>query len=326
MITIDGAGLEGGGQVVRGAVALSALTGEAVEITDIRRNRPRPGLAAQHIAAVRAVASLCNAECEGLAPGSRRLLFTPGRLVATEVALSIGTAGSIPLVLQAWLPVALAGGGAIRITGGTEVSRSPTIDYCDRLFCRVLREHGAGITLDILGRGYYPQGGGEVAVRVGRQKIRPITISGDEERGIVSCSSNLPDHVAERQAGAAKAQLSTLLGDLEVTIDRRKGISTGSSCTVWCGAKGGTALGRRGYPAEKVGEEAANNLIRELDRPGRVDPYLADQLMIVLARHGGSFTTSPLTLHAKTMCRLAAAFGSEITVRSGPDDSVEVTA
>jgi RNA 3'-terminal phosphate cyclase (ATP) len=326
MITIDGAVLEGGGQVVRGAVALSALTGEAVEITDIRRNRTRPGLAAQHIAAVRAVAALCDAECEGLAPGSSRLLFTPGRLTGAEVTLPIGTAGSIPLVLQAWLPVALAAGGAIRITGGTEVSRSPTIDYCDRLFCGVLRGHGAEITLDVLGRGYFPQGGGEVAVRVGRRQIRPIAISGDEGRGIVSCSSNLPDHVTERQAGAAAAELFARLGDLGATIDRRRGISTGSSCTVWCGAKGGTALGRRGYPAEEVGKEAAKNLIRELDRPGRVDSYLADQLMIVLARHGGSFTTGPLTLHAKTMCARAAAFGSEIGVRTGPDGCVEVTA
>jgi RNA 3'-terminal phosphate cyclase (ATP) len=326
MIRIDGARLEGGGQVVRGAVALSALTGEAVEISNIRRNRTKPGFAPQHIAAVRAVAALCDAECEGLSPGSGRLRFTPGPLTPRACTIDIGTAGSIPLVLQAWLPVALAAGGAIRVTGGTEVTRSPTIDYCDRVFCGILRSHGAAIRLEILRRGYFPQGGGEVFVRVERRPLRPLAIAEGEGGGIVSCSANLPGHVAERQAAAAFRALSVRLGDLPVTIDRRDGISTGSSVTVWRGAKGGTALGRRGYPAEEVGREAAGILLRELDRPGRVDAHLADQLIIILARTGGAFTTAPLSLHAETMCWLAAEFGSGIAVRSGEDGAVEVSA
>lgn len=303
--------LEGGGQLVRSAVALSALSGTPVTITAIRAKREKPGLAAQHVAAVNAVAGTCNAETEGVFIGSREIVFRPGSPARSDLSVDVGTAGSIPLVIQAWLPVALHAGGSITVTGGTETDRSPTIDYLDRVFAAALRAHGAGITITIHERGYYPRGGGRVTATAGRSAIRRIDMRAvRNDCGIVSCTGNLPDHVAPRQAEAAARELSGVLpGPLPAGIDRRSGPSTGSSITAWSGWKGGSAVGRRGWPAEEVGKAAGGMLARELAHRGTVDTHLADQLLVYLARYGGEYTTGECTLHAVTMCRLLSQFG-----------------
>jgi RNA 3'-terminal phosphate cyclase (ATP) len=328
MIIIDGSRYEGGGQLVRGAVTLAAMWGEEIEILNVRESRSEPGFKAQHIAAVKAVAGLCDAGCDGVVPGGRRLVFSPGRIRRTDDAVHIGTAGSIALVLQAWLPAALVCGGRLTVTGGTEVQHSPTIDYFDRVFCELLRQNGATIKIDVIKRGYYPRGGGQVTVEVGPFQPRPLRIPTETERecAIISCSSNLPEHVAIRQADAAAERLRPVLGDLPISLDVRTGQSTGSSCTAVCSWKGGIALGSRGYPAEAVGRDAADSLLEALREPGCVDSHLADQLIILLSRYGGSFTTTNLSLHARTMCWLTGLFGSTITYRRHDDGSTEISA
>ncbi|MCC7566332.1 MAG: RNA 3'-terminal phosphate cyclase [Methanomicrobiaceae archaeon] len=318
MLTIDGSYLEGGGQIVRTAVALSAVTGTPVTLERIRERRERPGLAAQHVAAVSAVGAACGAAIEGLAPGSRQIVFHPGPLERRDVAVDLGTAGSIPLVLQAWLPVALHAGGSLSATGGTEVRWSPTIDYVDRVLAAVLRRHGGVIDIAVLQRGYYPQGGGRVAVRVEPSHLFPIVVERADARcGICSCSSNLPEHVTERQAASARRVLSAALPqECDVHLDPRTGGgSTGSSLTVWAGAKGGTALGRRGLAAENVGEQAARRLLEEVRRPGTVDLHLSDQLLIYLAQYGGRYSTHALSMHARTICWLLERFGFAVRWR-----------
>ncbi|CVK31415.1 RNA 3'-terminal phosphate cyclase [Methanoculleus bourgensis] len=327
MFTVDGSYLEGGGQVLRLAVALSAISGTPVTVTRIRQNRPNPGLAPQHIAAVRAVAGACDAECRGLAIRSSEITFSPGRLQQVDLAIDPGTAGSIPLILQAWLPVALRTGGSITVTGGTEVTWSPTIDYLDRVLAPVLRHAGASIDIEVLERGYYPRGGGRVRARVEPGRPGPIVIPEEEPGcGIVSCSSGLPEHVVERQAAAARNLLEKDLGlPCTATLDHREGgPGVGSSVTVWSGAKGAVALGKRGLPAEEVGRTAARALVEECRSPGTVDVHLADQLLIYLACYGGEYSTHTLSMHAKTACWLLSEFGYPVGCRA--NDLVEFAA
>ena len=80
MIEIDGSHGEGGGAILRTALALSLHTGKDFKITGIRANRPSPGLAAQHLAAIDAAAKLSNAEVNGNFLGSGAVYFKPGEL------------------------------------------------------------------------------------------------------------------------------------------------------------------------------------------------------------------------------------------------------
>jgi RNA 3'-terminal phosphate cyclase (ATP) len=325
MLSIDGSMMEGGGQIVRTSVALSAVTGSPVRVDRIRGGRERPGLAPQHCSAVKAVAGLCNARVRGCRPGSSLLEFTPAELKYRDQEIDIGTAGSIPLVLQAWLPAALRHGASLSIMGGTEVQKSPTIDYLARVFLPIIRSCGADVCLDVQQRGYYPAGGGRVKIDVGPSTLTPLAIPREQSRGIISCSSNLPEHVATRQAASAARRLHDFTGlEYPVTFDRRSGPSTGTSCTVWQESKGGVALGRRGLPAEQVGNTAADALIEELNLPGAVDRHLADQLMMYVAIYGGRFTTSCLTLHSQTMLWLLEKFGFILQIKENPGGKTEV--
>ena len=325
MLSIDGSTMEGGGQIVRTSVALAAVTGTPVRIDRIRGGRARTGLAPQHCSAVKAVAGLCGATVQGCSPGSHVLEFTPGTQVYRDQEVDIGTAGSIPLVLQAWLPVALCHGASLLIRGGTEVQKSPTIDYFSRVFLPVIRRCGGDVGVDVQQRGYYPAGGGMVRIIVRQSAMSPLELPAEQSRGIVSCSSNLPEHVATRQAVSAADRLARVTGlEYPVTLDRRNGPSTGTSCTVWYGSKGGVALGRRGLPAEEVGHTAADALIEELELPGNADRHLADQLMIYVALYGGHFTTTRLTLHSQTMCWLLERFGLSLRITEKQGGETEV--
>ena len=326
MLTVDGAHGEGGGQIIRNAVALSALTGTPIRIVNIRANRKKPGLFPQHMAAVRAVACTCGAQTEGLLPGSSLLTFVPEKISSCSTSVEVGTAGCIPLVIQAWLTPALDTGGELRVTGGTEVPLGPTVDYMDRVFLPCLRASGASIRVEILSRGYYPAGGGSVVIQIEKKPLSPIH---PQEKGdmcvIVSCSSNLPAHVAERQAvSAGKILEKETCGHFTVETDIRTGKGTGSSCTIYRGCKGGSSLGHRGLPAERVGEAAAREALSAFQSPGSIDVHLSDQLLLPLALYGGTFSSASLTPHAETTLWLLEQFGFSVHVHQ--DNGVEFSA
>src|SRR3954471_4678945 len=99
MLTIDGSQGEGGGQILRSALALALITGTPFRIDNIRAGRPRPGLMRQHLTAVEAAAAVSDAETDGAAVGARSLFFRPGRVRGGDYRFSVGTAGSTTLVL-----------------------------------------------------------------------------------------------------------------------------------------------------------------------------------------------------------------------------------
>ncbi|MBC2762112.1 MAG: RNA 3'-terminal phosphate cyclase, partial [ANME-2 cluster archaeon] len=170
MINIDGSYGEGGGQIIRTAVALSAVTGTDVTISNIRSNRPKSGLKAQHMSAIRTAADMTGARISGLKSGSTELTFSPGVSTSGGIPggyykIDIGTAGSITLLLQCLMPIALAAQEPVSldITGGTDVAWSPPIDYMAHVLLPVLETMGLKCNIKLQRRGYYPRGGGRVA-------------------------------------------------------------------------------------------------------------------------------------------------------------------
>ena len=309
---IDGSYGEGGGQIVRTAVALAAVTGTSIRVSKIRQGRPKPGLAFQHAQAILALAEICSAKTAGIMPGSSDITFEPGRIKGGIYRVDIGTAGSIALLVQCLLPAMIRADGPITltVTGGTDVRWSPTIDYFKSVFLPALREFGARVKVESIRRGYYPRGGGSVVLVVTPGSLKPAHLK-PHEAGIVegiSHCSNLPEHVARRQAESATAALKEAGYVGVVAIEVLKETSTGSGITLWSGHKGGSALGERGIRAEDVGKAAAREIMAELSSPAAVDARLADQLIPYLALIGGSYTVRQISKHASTNIWTARQF------------------
>ncbi len=302
---IDGSYGEGGGQILRTAVGLSAVIGEPVEIINIRKARPKPGLAAQHVKAVESLASICDAEVAGCELHSTSLTFKPGKIKGGYYDIDIGTAGSITLFLQCLMPAAMHASDTlmIKITGGTDVQWSPGIDYLRFVTLGALSKMGYKCELALIRRGYYPRGGGCVEVIIEPSKLERASFENNTCSLVegISHSSNLPAHVAERQAASARKALGDAGYDSRISNEINDYPSTGSGITLWCGTMGGSALGKPGLRAEKVGENAADAIILELNSGEGVDVFLADQLIPYLAlAGGGSFTTRMISLHTRT--------------------------
>src|SRR5436305_239912 len=170
MLTIDGAYGEGGGQILRSAVSLSAITGKSIEVINIRAKRPNPGLRPQHLHASKALAEIFHARVDNLNVGAERIRFIPkpDKYEGGELKIDTGTAGSIPMILQTIIPaVALSGKSlSVQITGGTDVKMSPT-DYLRFIVHNAYKTIGINFSLNILKRGYYPKGGGIIQADIG---------------------------------------------------------------------------------------------------------------------------------------------------------------
>ncbi len=322
MIEIDGSWGEGGGQLVRTAVALAAITGAAIHVFNVRAKRGKPGLAPQHLAAVRAVGTLCDAHIENLQLGARAFTFSPRTRKGGEFRFDIGTAGSITLVLQAVLPVLLAGerGARVVVTGGTDVRQAPPVDYLDAVLLRHLARMGASTRLAVARRGYFPRGGGEVSVEIEPQSLRPLALSvpGPLRRiNGVSHVANLPAHIPERMCAAARAALS-ITSD-RAAIDTRvlghpAAIGRGGAIVAWAETEhtvlGAARVAEIGVSAETLGTAVGQELRADIESGATVDTHAADQLLVylALAQGGSSFSTRELTSHAQTAMWLIGRF------------------
>jgi len=328
MIYVDGSLGEGGGQVLRTAVALSAVTGEPVKVSKIRAGRDNPGLRPQHLKAVEGVGLLCGARLEGLAVGSTEVTFAPGRIMGGGLIVDVGTAGSATLVLQALLPVALSAPADVDLTvlGGTDVSHSPTADYFRGVFLGNLKSIGCEVETEVIRRGFYPKGGGEIKVMVKPWKRRRI---GFAERGAVDSIRLLSiatehlrrQEVAERQAKGFLKTVSPLnrVDAVERAYAESESIGSAVTAAASCGGTsiGACVLGERGLKAEMVGRMAGERLLAELAHGAAVDSHMADQMIPYLAIAGGEVRAPPLTEHAKTCMEVAGKFGYDIVYRNG---------
>ena len=298
MLEIDGSMGEGGGQIFRTAIAISAITGTPVRIVRIRAGRRNPGLRNQHLHALRLVGEICDADIQGAFVGSTEVTFAPRSIKGGEFRAEIGTAGSITLLLQAALIPALHSEKEVVIeaTGGTDVPWSPTSDYFRHVFLEHLRRMGFSVEMEVLRRGFYPRGGGKVRVVIEPSEPGSFIPSGRPE-GIhgIAFTSGLPSHVADRMVSSARK----VLPEAEIEIERTEG-DPGAGIALWTDGLllGSDALGRKGVPAEDVGMSAATSL--RADMGFTIDLHAADQMVPYIALHGGEYTAREVTSHART--------------------------
>lgn len=318
MITIDGGYLEGGGQIVRTALALSAITKKPCHIFNIRQNRPKPGLMTQHLLGIQALVEFCSGSLEGDELGSKEINFFPGEARRDRVSVKIPTAGSITLVLQTLIPAALFSDKPTEISfggGATDTFFSPTLDYFHYVFLKILKktvEFGPlPIEVNAIKRGYYPEGGAKVNVKIfpSKLKIFNLTERGKLEKIVVfsGTSELLKDKkVAERQISGVREIIGKLKLPTEEKIDYYETQSPGSNLCLVAEFEntiiGADNLGKLGKKAEDVGREAALELLKEQKSGACLDKHLADQILpyMALSQKKSQVYVSEITNHCKT--------------------------
>jgi RNA 3'-phosphate cyclase len=322
MIEVDGSFGEGGGQVLRTAVALATVLSKDIRVFNVRAGRAEPGIRPQHMTGVKAAAQLCSAELKELEVGSTEFIFKPGKIKGGSFRFDVGTAGSVTLVLQTLMPILAFAPGSVQleITGGTDVKWSPPIDYLRLVTLPVLRKIGYEGQLELIKRGHYPRGGGLVRFTTpGASKLQPLI---DETPGAVGKISGishavlLPRHVAERQAEETKRTLEKVklpspTIDIDV-IDDRKQMGPGSGIVLAAETQNGDilgsdSLGERGRPAEEVGSIAGRILVEEIRSGAALDRQMGDIIVpyLVLAKGTSEVSLSRITQHTKTNVQVA---------------------
>ncbi len=321
MIEINGAYGEGGGQILRTSLTLSALTSHPLQIDHIRANRSKPGLRPQHLAAVKAIATLTNAQLVGASRDSQKLTINPIKIRSGRFQFDINTAGALSLVLQTiYLPLSFADGRSeVKLSGGTHVQWSPIYHYLEQAWLPLISALGYRVKIQLNQAGFYPRGGGRVHLDVrpvekGLPFICPTRGKLVRVRGI-SGSANLESHVAKRQKHQAMKKLYAFCQDVKIQTIEMDSPGTGSFILLKAEFDNQaqacyTALGARGKRAEKVADEAVNQLVAFLKTDGTVDQYLADQLLLPLAVIEGRsiFRTSQVTQHLLTNAHIIQQF------------------
>ena len=338
MINIDGSQGEGGGQIIRSALALAAVTGKPFTVYNVRAGRKKPGLKRQHVTCVKAARDICGAQVEGDVLQSSKLVFVPGEIKPGEYRFSIGTAGSSSLVAQTVLPALMMAQAPSKVTveGGTHNEFAPPYDFLERVYLRQVTKMGPQFAINIETYGFYPVGGGKFSVSITpASELRGLEIMNRDSKtkaGIHALVANLPLHIAER----------------EVDVLRRKGNWSQSQCFARSVESPGpgnvvmleldsqnvneivTGFGRRGVKAEQVARAVYRQARDYLESDIPVGEYLADQLLLPTGfaaskGHTSRFVTGPLSLHSTTHIEILKLFlDIEIEVTELDEKSFEI--
>lgn len=313
MIDIDGSVGEGGGQILRTALAAAIVTHTGFRMHSIRARRKKPGLLRQHLTAVEAAIAVGGARVEGATLGSRELVFEPNAICHGRHRFAVGTAGSATLVLQTvlWPLLVEPGESEVVVEGGTHNPLAPPFEFLAHVLAPHLRAMGAELELELESAGFYPAGGGRVRLRVsGGRALRPLELLARgpirAERA-VAILSNLPGHIARRELDVVRERLGLREHALEVRELPTPG--PGNALQIVADFSGGTEIvtqfGEKGRPAEVVAEAAVDEYVRWRDADVPVGEHLADQLLVPLALAGaGAFLTSTPTEHTRTNAAL----------------------
>lgn len=323
-VELDGAAGEGGGQILRTALALSMVTGRPLALRRIRAKRSKPGLMRQHLACVQAALEICGGTAMGAELGSQDLVITPGPIRSGDYTFRVGTAGSCTLVLQTVLPALMLADGpsTVTVSGGTHNPMAPPFHFLERSFAPLLRRAGVGLELELRRMGFYPAGGGEFTARIvpaaGGLEVFDVTERGSLVEEFAECfAPALPARVAARELEAVGEALGFSREQLRVgTARQNEGPGNAlmvtrrfEHVTEVC-----TAFGEKGVSADRVAHLVLRQVRAYREASGALGEHLADQWMLPLAlavaRSGreACFTCTELSGHATTNMETIAAF------------------
>jgi RNA 3'-terminal phosphate cyclase (ATP) len=336
--------LEGGGQLLRNASALAAITCTPIMVDSIRAGRSNPGLRPQHLTGLALVERLSRGSLLGGALNSTAVVLQPGPgpLQCGDSVADTRTAGSCLLLAQTALPCLLlaapppgaapGAGGASRLElrGGTDASMAPPVGYLEHVLLPSLRRLlGVRVSMDLRRRGFYPKGGGVVTLEAVSLPpgalLPPVVLT---ERGAVTAirihaftAGRVGEGVGRRMAAAAEAALRA--GGVGPGVPIECAVvhepperAVGDGCGVVAVAEtaagrllGASGLGERWVAAEEVGRRAGEELAGALRGGACVDDWLQDQLIIFMALAGGEskVVAGEPTLHTRTAVAVAEA-------------------
>lgn len=323
-IIIDGSEGEGGGQVLRTSLSLSAITGKPVRIENVRGQRKKPGLFRQHLTAFKAAAEICNARMEGAELGSSEIAFYPDKIKGGDYEFSIGSAGATPLVAQTIIPILAHAHSEsnVRITGGTHNQWAPTFDFLDQAFLPQFRKMGGRATAELEAYGFYPAGGGAIQLKIKptheTQALALMDRGGRIDERVVAIVANLKRDIAKRELKTITKAMN--LKAQQGEIIHTDGPGPGNAVTLFLEYENVTevfiGLGEHGVRAETVAKKLvaqAQKYLPAKDSLGSIQTaigeHLADQLLLPMALFdGGVFTTTDITQHMRTNVDIIQAF------------------
>jgi len=324
-ITINAAEGEGGGQIIRTSLALASLLGKKVKLFNIRAKRPKAGLQKQHLTAIKALKTITKAKVSGLYLGSQKISFKPKTINDVSLNINIGTAGSIALLLQQLLPVALKAKLSVRVIGGTHVPFSPSITFMQEVLIPMLKKMNAKFNLALLSYGFYPKGQGRILFESEKSllPLKSINLTNKGNLKLIKCfsfSSGLPSEVSSNQAIAAKNFLKQnikqefeLIEEIKASKERKETIGSSIDLIAFHSNNvliASNALGKKGISAQTIGLNAAKLLIEQLNSNAACDFHLADQLIpfMALAKGSSIIHTTKLTQHCLTNIKITEKF------------------
>lgn len=319
-VRLDGSQGEGGGQILRSALALSMMTGRGFEMDRIRAGRSKPGLMRQHLAAVKMAVEVSGATVEGMEIGSTWLRFAPGSIRRGDYQCAVGTAGSTVLIIQTvLLPMVYAGGGSsLSVEGGTHNPLAPSGDFLERSYVAQLARMGSSMSISIVRRGFYPAGGGRIEVCIPEKEWRMgggyelVERGGLKSRRAVAILNNLPDHIGHRELKAVQDRLH--FPDEEIMMDSAPGgPGPGNVLYVEYEYENVTEIftgyGAHGMPAERLAAKVCQEVERYHKSAAPVGDHLADQLLLPMAMSGGgAMRCTALTPHFLSQVQVIQQF------------------
>lgn len=313
MQVIDCSFGEGGGQIIRTALALAALTGQDIQLKNIRAKRPKPGLMPQHLASVKALAAICDADIKGAFAGSRELLFRPKRIRDSSIYANISTAGSITLLIQQLMPASLAAKVKLRASGGTDVSFAPSANYLQKITIWFLKKMGAKLSSEIFSRGYFPKGNGSmVYTSEPSLPLKPIVLTSRSKlvsiEAFAHCAG-MPTKVAQDLMLYTKRRIQEMMGDFDFAekietkpeTKETKGLGIDlfanyRNCRIGVGLSS-----FKDISPEAIANRAAKEFMFEINSLAPLDSHMTDQIIPFMALANGKSTVCGLlTEHTKT--------------------------